>query len=365
MIRRRYLSTRLLEENMVIDQAIVDRSGRILIARKTPLDAFLIDALQKMNVSGIYIREGEEDPEEHDIEISPNVAKTIETQTVEDRSKVRLSESVKKRVSEGMQYLYCNTSSTGFTQAANAISDDLLDAIMENNALALDVNTLRVSDEYTFRHSVDVATISMIMAKKAGLPREEIRQVGIAGLLHDIGKSLIPKEILNKTGRLSHDEFLIMKKHPLLGYDILKNKKELSPEIIRGALQHHEKMNGQGYPLGLTAPQIGPYARILSVADIYDALVTERPYKKSFSQRDSVEILMTMTEELDMEALKSFLGSIILYPVGSTVTLSNGERARVVQNNSNYPLRPRVVGLRSGKVYDLSGDIHCASIIIE
>ena len=364
MVRRRYLSTRLLQDGMVIDQAIIDRTGRILIARKTVLDSFLIEALNRLGITGIYIREGEEDPEEA-VEISPQIIAAIERQTIPDRSKVKLSESVKKRVCEGIQFLYNNPSSEGFTQAANTISDDLMNAITENDAIALDIGTLKVSDEYTFKHSVDVATISMIIAKKAGMDSCEIRKIGISGLLHDIGKSRIPNEILNKTGKLTDEEFSIMKKHSLFGYNILKDKKEIAPEICLGVLQHHEKISGKGYPLGLSDTQICPYARILAVADIYDALVTERPYKKAFSQRDAVEMIMAMTDDLDVSAMRSFLGSIILYPVDSIVTLSNGEPARVVKNNDNYPLRPKVVGLKTGKTYDLSEDINCASLIIE
>ena len=123
-------------------------------------------------------------------------------------------------------------------------------------------------------------------------------------------------------------------------------------------------MDGKGYPFGYKEDKICPYAKILSVADVYDALVTERPYKKSFSQRTAVEMLMAMTGELDISSLRAFMGSVILYPVGSTVDLSNGERARVVENYEEAIMRPKVVGLTTGKIYDLATDITCTSIII-
>lgn len=191
-----------------------------------------------------------------------------------------------------------------------------------------------------------------------------MHEIGIAGLLHDMGKSKIPNEILNKPARLTDEEFQLMKQHALFGYQILKEKNDFNDRIMLGVLQHHEKLNGKGYPMGVGADKIHLYARIISVADIYDALVTERPYKKGFSQRDAIEMIMAMTEELDIEVMKSFLGSIILYPVDSIVTLSNGEKAKVVSNDPNYVLRPTVVGISSGKVYNLSGDINCASILI-
>ena len=133
---------------------------------------------------------------------------------------------------------------------------------------------------------------------------------------------------------------------------------------MEGVLEHHEKINGKGYPIGLSGEKINPYAKVIAVADIYDALVTERPYKKPMTQRDAVEMIMAMTDEIEINAMKSFLNSVILYPVGSTVQLSNGETAKVVENNMQYILRPKVVGLKTGKVYDLAEDLKCASIII-
>ncbi len=366
MVRRRFISTRALKQEMVIDQAIIDRSGRVLIARKTVLDDFLIEALQKMNINGIYIREGEEDPEtEGNIEISPEVQITIEKLTVADRSKVQLSESVKKRVSEGIKFLYNDTSAPNFIDTAANVTTSLASSIMENEAVALNIDALKFSDEYTFQHSVDVATIAMLIAKNSNMSEAEIQKIGMAGLLHDMGKSKIPNEILNKAGKLTEEEFAIMKNHSVFGYQILKDKGGIPQEVLMGVLQHHEKLNGRGYPMGVAAEKIFPCAKILAIADIYDALVTERPYKKAFSQQDAIEMIISMADELDITYMRNFLGIVILYPVNSIVTLSNGEKAKVLKNNPQYPLRPKVVGLRTGKVYDLSEDIKCASLIIE
>lgn len=351
---------------MIIDQAIVDRAGRILIARNTAMDEFLIAALLKMGISGVYIREGEDD--EDTVEngaavVAPAIQAAIEKNTVPDRTKVQLTESVKARVAEGIQYLYNDTESADFTDTTRNITDDLMKAISDNDAIAVDISALKISDEYTFKHSVDVATMSMIVAKKYGLSDKEVYEIGISGLLHDVGKSKIPNEILNKAGKLTDDEFAMMKQHSLFGYGILKNKKDLTNSIKLGVLQHHEKMNGRGYPMSVGADKINLFARIISVADIYDALVTERPYKKPFSPRDAVEMIMSMTEELDINVMRSFLESVILYPVGTDVELSTGEKARVIENNPKYVLRPKVMGLKTGKTYDLA-DIGNASIVI-
>lgn len=364
MIKRKFMRTRQLVPGMRIDQTVVDRMGRNLIVKGAELDDYIIDSLIKLGIMTVYIQDGEYDEDDPDKVLTPIAKKQVERLRTADRSKVTLSDSVRKRVSEGIQYIYNNADSSEIVSATNNIAGELMSVISQNNAVAIDINALKTSDEYTFKHSVDVATISMVLAKQQGLSRKDIYEIGVAGLLHDVGKTKIPNEILNKPGRLDDEEFAIMKQHSVYGYHMIKDRPEFNNGICLGVLQHHEKMNGKGYPLGFDANKICPYAKILTVADIYDALVTERPYKSAFTQKDAIEMIMSMTDELDLNAMKSFLESMILYPVDSLVTLSNGERARVVKNNPNYILRPTVVSVESGKVYDLGDDISCASIII-
>ncbi len=364
MIKRKFMRTRQLVPGMRIDQTVVDRMGRNLIVKGAELDDYIIDSLIKLGIMTVYIQDGEYDEDDPDKVLTPIAKKQVERLRTADRSKVTLSDSVRKRVSEGIQYIYNNADSSEIVSATNNIAGELMSVISQNNAVAIDINALKTSDEYTFKHSVDVATISMVLAKQQGLSRKDIYEIGVSGLLHDVGKTKIPNEILNKPGRLDDEEFAIMKQHSVYGYHMIKDRPEFNNGICLGVLQHHEKMNGKGYPLGFDANKICPYAKILTVADIYDALVTERPYKSAFTQKDAIEMIMSMTDELDLNAMKSFLESMILYPVDSLVTLSNGELARVVKNNPNYILRPTVVSVESGKVYDLGDDISCASIII-
>ena len=365
MITRRLVRTRQLQPGMKIDQAVVDKSGRNLVQRGSILDNYVIDSLLKMGVMMVYIQSGEETAGDIEKSISPQARKQIERLHTDDRSKVELSDSVKTRVAEGIQFIYSNTESKELADATNNIVSNLMNAINSTDAIAVDISALKTSDEYTFKHSVDVATMSMILAKQQGLSQKQIYEIGVAGLLHDIGKTKIPLDILNKPARLTDEEFAVMKQHPVFGYRMIKGRDEFSNEICMAVLQHHEKMNSKGYPVGFPSDKITQYARILTIADIYDALVTERPYKSAFSQREAVEMIMSMTGELDLTAMKSFLESMILYPVDSIVELSNGEKAKVVKNNPHYILRPTVVGIKSGRVYDLSMDIKCANIIIK
>ena len=353
-----------MKPGMIIDQVIKDPTGRNLVVQGSAIDDYIISSLLKLGIMSVYIREGNSDPDDPDAILSPKAAAMVKQLRTDDRSKVTLSDSVRQRVSTGVQYIFNNTNSEELTQATNQIADSLMEAINENDAIAVDISSLKTSDEYTFKHSVDVASMGMIIAKNRGLSTKEVQQIGVSGLLHDLGKSRIPNEILNKPGRLTEEEFEVMKTHPVLGYNMIKDKPELSTATKLGVLQHHEKMNGNGYPLKLQGDQITPFARILSVADIYDALVTERPYKDAFSPRDAVEMIMAMTGDLDIHMIQSFLNSVILYPVDSIIKLSTGEFAKIVQNIPGYPTRPTVITLNHGQIYALASDIKCASIII-
>ncbi len=346
---------------MRIAQAVRDRSGRAMIESGAYLDDFQIEYLLEHGVGAITIAE---DLGEGEIEVSEEAQRVIEKVRVEDATKVALREDVKKRVGEGVQYLFNTTDSKSFAETTMNVSSELEKAISKNHAVAVDINQLKTSDEYTFKHSVDVATMAMIIGKCYGLSQEELHEIGIAGLLHDVGKSKIPSNILNKPAKLTDEEFLLMKHHSLYGYQILTETGHFSKAILSGVLQHHEKMSGKGYPLAVSGDKIHKFARIIAVSDVFDALVTERPYKKAFPLRDAVEMVMAMTGDLDIEAMNSFLKSVILYPVDSFVTLSNGEVCKVVENNALYALRPKVVSVSSGKIYDLCNDLKCASLVI-
>ena len=368
---REYISTKRLQPGMIIDQSITDATGRVMIKRNVYLDQYQIEYLMSRGISGVYITDTLEEDGKPGIEpikkkiIIPSAAKkVIARERVEDPTKVEMSETVKARVNEGIQYLFKNTNADNFSGAAMQVSKDLTEAIMTNSAVAIDINTLKVSDEYTFKHSVDVAMISMIIGKRHGLSRDEIREIGVAGLLHDMGKSKIPTEILNKPGKLTDEEFALMKRHPYDGYQILKDRGGFSNAVLLGVLQHHEKINASGYPMGISKDQIHLFGRLIAVADIFDALVTKRPYKDAFPMREAVEMIMSMTGELDISCINSFLGSVICYPVDSVVELSNGQLCKVVANVPMYPLRPRVVAIDTGEVYDLANDLKCANLMI-
>ena len=352
-----------LQEGMVVGRSIVDRLGRHLIESDSVINQYAIDELAGYGIRTVLVK-----PDSYGRKNKDQLSKTAEYAVRElrraDAPCVVLQDSVKQRITKGIEYINQNPVSHEVAKTAGWVTEELMKAIEDNGAVAININALKCSDEYTFKHSIDVATISMVIAREQKKSRKEIFEIGMAGLLHDIGKTKVPSDILNKPARLTDEEFEIIKNHSLYSYQIVANNKEIPFDVKAGILQHHEKMNGTGYPHGLTASNIHPYAKIISVADIFDALVTERPYKKGKTQREAVEMLMAMSNELDFEALQSFMRVLILYPVDSTVLLSNGEKARVVCQNEGVMLRPVVVGIETGNIYDLSAK-QCAGIVIE
>ncbi|MDD6351721.1 MAG: HD-GYP domain-containing protein [Lachnospiraceae bacterium] len=359
----RSMSMDIVRPGMIVGSPVEDRLGRHLVESGTVLTAYIIEQLRYLGVGSLQIRIGEANDKRYTPTMSKLARQQVERLRREDPAKLHFSRTLKKQIAAGVQTIYNNPSPKELADTTRSIMDDLMTAIDSNNAVALNIRELKTSDEYTFEHSVDVATISMIIAKQQKKSRKEVYEIGMAGLLHDIGKTKVPPEILNKPARLTPEEFEIMKKHSTYSYEMVQDNSEIPDSVKVAMLQHHEKIDGSGYPNGAMASGIHPYAKILTVADIYDALVTDRPYKQGMPPGQAVEMLMAMTDKLDMNDLKSFLSSMILYPVDSYVELSNGETARVVQKNPEGLLRPVVVGCETGKVYDLS-QIDCANIII-
>ncbi len=352
-----------VKEGMIVGKSIEDRYGRHLVEGGSAITQYAIDELAGYGIRTILVNPTFENKTEKTYTMSKAAEYVIREFRRNDPITVILEDSVKQRISKGIEYINKNPDSSEVAKTAYWITEELMKAIIDNGAVAININTLKCSDEYTFKHSVDVASISMMMAREQKRNDREVFEIGMAGLLHDIGKTKIPGEILNKPARLTPEEFEVMKQHSYLSYKIVATDTEIPFDVKAGILQHHEKMNGSGYPHGLIGSQIHPYAKILTVADIFDALVTERPYKKGKSPREAVEMLLAMSEELDKNALQSFMRVLILYPVDSIVELSNGETARVVRANEGLSLRPVVVGIETGNIYDLSAK-QCAGIVI-
>ena len=195
-------------------------------------------------------------------------------------------------------------------------------------------------DNYTYAHCVNVAVISIILGISLNLSKKNLTYLCIGALIHDIGKSFIPKEILQKPGKLTHEEFEIIKNHPRYGYDFLRKSFNLSSHIKLIVLQHHERFDGLGYPNGIIGNKISYLARIVSIADVYDALTSDRPYKRAMCPSDALEYLMSNAGTLfDHDIINVFCKIIIPFPQGTIVSLSNGDIGVVEETTSKLSIK--------------------------
>ena len=227
--------------------------------------------------------------------------------------------------------------------AIKSIVMDLVDNILCNKSILLNLTDIRTNDSYTFSHSVNVAVLSLVIGRVMNYDQKRLFELGTGALLHDIGKALIPTEILNKPGKLTDEEFAIMQQHPQLGYDILKNYFEMSAVSRAVVLGHHEKINGSGYPRHIDHEGIHEFARIVSIADVYDALTSDRCYRPRWPVYQALEYLMAnISTQFDKEIVGTFIRNVAVFPTGTTVTLSNGMRGIIVAQNEHLPTRPMV-----------------------
>lgn len=283
---------------------------------------------------------------------------------LQDRS-LKLPEDIKDQAVKAVEYIYGEGSVEEVSAAAIDIAD-VLESYSDDHKQTMGINLaeLKISDDYTFKHSVDVAVMGCLLAKEAGMSREQVKEVCAAGILHDIGKMDIPEEILKKPGKLLPAEFDVIKKHPVYGYHRIKDSKSLSDGVKLGVLQHHEKYDGTGYPLGLTKEKIHPYGQVLTVCDVYDALVTERPYKEAKAPSISMEIMFGMFNSFNPDMMKTFTSIAILYPIGDQVLCSDGVVRFVMAQNKGFPLRPILKDFESGRTIDLAHDSSARNITI-
>ncbi|MBQ9947065.1 MAG: HD domain-containing protein [Oscillospiraceae bacterium] len=249
----------------------------------------------------------------------------------------------------------------------NHIADDILvDIANDSTYLGNQMIALQNYDDYTYKHCLRVSMLATSVAHELGLSDAEIKEVIVSALLHDIGKSSIDHDIIIKPSKLTEAEFEEIKRHPHIGYNILKNNGSFSSNVMAGVLFHHEKFDGSGYPTGIRGKETPLIARIIAVCDVFDALTSNRPYRRPWSVGEAEEyILGGSNTHFDYEVASAFMRAFNPYPVGTMVSLSNGRYGVVIKQNQNV-LRPvvRIQGEMSGEEIDLANDYRFLSTMV-
>lgn len=219
---------------------------------------------------------------------------------------------------------------------------EITETVTRNPSALIDIARLKHKNEYTYMHSVAVCALMINLARTLELDEALVRELGLAGLLHDIGKMAMPDPVLNKPGKLTDDEFDIIRQHPLRGYDLIVGSPEAPAIAAEVALHHHEKYDGTGYPHGLKGDGISLYARMGAICDVYDAITSDRPYKDGWSPAESIARMIEWEGHFDPKLLDAFIRSLGIYPVGALVRLRSNRLGIVVAENRREPTRPRV-----------------------
>ncbi|WP_425446952.1 HD-GYP domain-containing protein [Dethiothermospora halolimnae] len=306
------LSGELIGE--VLSRNIYDSKGTLVVSKNTTINERILYKMENFNIGSLYIYDKEE---------------------FENKDELNFKE-LKKEYKEGIRnikdIIENLTAGKDMTEEEILGTFDFMDSrTYGNNLIIACVESLKDIDDYTYTHSVNVALYAMLIGKWLKLRQTDIKKIILAGLLHDIGKSKTPPHILNKRGRLSPHEFEEMKKHTIHGYNISKNVYNIDKNVQQAVLMHHERIDGCGYPLGVKGNQIGLYARIIAVADVYDALTSKRVYKDKMTPFKTFDEMIKMGYgHFDAKIMLTFFNNLTNYYLGSKVKMDSGEIGKVV-----------------------------------
>lgn len=319
-----------------LGKSIYQDSGRVLLAQGTYLTDSLLARLKQLNIGAIYIQdelsEGieitESIPSELRVEAAHIITEGLDAIADLHKSASNIQGMMKTgRVIRSMQKVF----------------KDILKCLTENRA-ALDLlATTKVHENHVYNHSLNVSIYACQLAIENGLPIKNIEEIGLGAMLHDLGKMYVPKEILNKSGQLTEEEYEIIKSHCEAGFDILKKVHEIPLPVSHCALQHHERIDGNGYPRRLKGDEIHKYAKIISVADVFDAVTSHRSYRKAMLPHKGMEVIYSGNgTQFEPKQVELFRSCIAIYPPGLTVKLNDGRTGIVTKYNFQSVGRPEI-----------------------
>lgn len=323
----RFIPVEQLERGMIVGRDIIFTTQAAILKRNTELSSKYIDFLLEKGFLGVYVAD----------EVSEEVE-------LEDTLDQKLFQNSVEAVRDGD------------VETIIDIATDIVGDLLSKSVVCTDILDLRSFDDYTYHHSVNVAVYCVLVGKRLGLKESALKNLCLAGLCHDLGKRQIDPEILNKNGRLTEEEFTIIKNHPVYSMEALNKDKELPSVVKQGVLHHHENLDGSGYPDGQSGKKVSLFARIIHAVDVYDALTSKRPYKEPYEPLDAFAYLDGGRDRMfDSEIVDIIFKVIPAYPLGIDVYLSNGERALVIRHSDDM-LRPIVKVYGTNRIVDLSID---------
>lgn len=331
---------RNLSGKEVLGKSIVNDEGKILLEAGVVLSRLYQNKLKENGVYCVFIQDeeystlnsNEEDKEEEDL---------LE-EAILKRKQIL---SIKKNAISELPKIFHNIiegNDNGVNKVVREVNK-ITKCLMKQKSLNTNLFELNQYSEYTYIHCVDTCIMAIYIGMYMNMKEESILRLGQAALLHDIGKIKIPKEVLNKAGKLDSMEFMQIKNHPLYGYSILKSAGVEDPIILSGVLEHHERIDGKGYPVGKKGNQISQSAKIISICDVFTALSANRTYRNRYNPNEAYEYIMANIGTIfDEKIVKVFKQIFLLYPVGAKVLLSNGLIGEILTQNMGFPDRPNV-----------------------
>lgn len=322
-MKKVFLSVNDCTPGMQIAEDVFNEYGAIIVAEKTVLDEYIISKIKSLGLAKIKIFDNNDDM------IVVSGTELFKAQYNDNLNTVK---SILHDISSGKEI---------DSQIVNQATDSIINRINENRDIVNCINEMRETEEYLYTHSINVSLLAMLIGKWLKYDYYRIKSLVSAGFLHDIGKSKISSDILNKPGALNKDEFAEMKKHSVYGFKIAETLPGLNEDILKGILMHHEREDGSGYPFGLKSEQIHDFAKILAVADIYDAMTSNRSYRNMLCPFEVIEHMEKDSfGTLDHRVVSVFLKNIASYYLGDFVKLSTGDIGEIVYINPNNVSKP-------------------------
>ena len=329
-----------------LGKTLYSGDGRVLLGRGVVLSAKYISRLKELGYYSIFISDEFDD----EVDMSDIIQDSTRNFAI---SQVK---SLFKSTMEGNG----EAKSIGLKNGIENITNSIIDDITGNDNLMIDLYSLKTHDDYTFQHSVNVSVLALVLGVKAGLNGVELRELAIAAMLHDIGKMHVPFEILSKDSSLTDEEFDLVKGHTNDGFSFLLNESNVSPKIAIVAYQHHERFDGSGYPEGIDGEQMHLYSKIVSLIDTYDALTSDRVYRKRFNNDTALKIIFKESEgKFEPKILSLLKNCVAKYPTGSLVKLNTGETGIILRNNAEILNRPviKILADKDGNKIENSEEI--------